>query len=118
MISGSTDKTLIVWTSADGREMMLYPFYVKMRVLDMKIWPNTLLFVSTRMNQGELYIGDSEGEIRKLKFDSEARDGVVGSNPSKFHNKKVGHQVESYSLSFVSMSPVSARHPCSRSRGP
>uniref|UniRef100_A0A7S4KMP1 Uncharacterized protein n=1 Tax=Guillardia theta TaxID=55529 RepID=A0A7S4KMP1_GUITH len=93
MISGSTDKTLIVWKNADGREMMLYPFYVKMRVLDMKIWPNTLLFVSTRMNQGELYIGDSEGEIRKLKFDSEAQDGIVDSNPSKFHNKKVGHQL-------------------------
>eukprot|EP00960_Hanusia_phi_P021681 642353-Hanusia_phi.AAC.6 len=92
MISGSTDKTLIVWKNADGREMMLYPFYVKLRVFDMKVWPNALLFLSTRMNQGELYIGDSEGEIQKLKFDSEAREGIVDGSPGKFHSKKTGHQ--------------------------
>ena len=30
---GGTDKTVVVWKDADGRDMMLYPFYVKHHVV-------------------------------------------------------------------------------------
>lgn len=68
MMSGSTDKTVILWKNAEGREMMQYPFYIKMRVFDLKTWATSLSFVSTRLAQGELYIGDSAGKIRRLSL--------------------------------------------------
>jgi len=56
--------------------MMMYPFYVKMKVISLKVWPTSLLFVSTRLAQGELYIGDSEGRLRRLNI--EASDAARG----------------------------------------
>jgi hypothetical protein len=50
--------------------MMMYPFYVKMKVISLKVWPTSLLFVSTRLAQGELYIGDSEGRLRRLNIEA------------------------------------------------
>ena len=47
----STDKSVIVWHNAQGRDMMMYPFYVKLRVITLKVWPTSLLFVSTRLAQ-------------------------------------------------------------------
>jgi WD40 repeat protein len=47
MMTGSTDKKVIVWKNAEGRDMMMYPFYIKMRVIDLKIWPTCLCFLST-----------------------------------------------------------------------
>jgi len=49
---------------------MMYPFYVKMKVISLKVWPTSLLFVSTRLAQGELYIGDSEGRLRRLNIEA------------------------------------------------
>ena len=52
---------------------MLYPFYVKHRVIDLKIWPNCLTYCSARMGQGDLYIGDSEGRIKHLHLDTDVK---------------------------------------------
>jgi len=81
MITGSTDQKIIVWKNAEGREMMMYPFYIKMRVIDLKTWPTCLCFLSTtRLAQGDLYIGDSQGKIKRMIFEV-TKTGVKETEP-------------------------------------
>lgn len=89
MFTASTDRTVIIWQNADGREMMLYPFYVKLRVVELKIWPNCLVFCSARMGQGDLYIGDSEGRISHMHLDTDVKMPKDYS-PSTWHKQVRG----------------------------
>ena len=100
MMTGSTDQTVILWKNADGREMMLYPFYIKMRVIELKEWPTSLLFLSTRMAHGDLHIGDSAGKIWRMAFemqDSKAGGGLRQTEP------KVWTGMSSHQLGILQM---------------
>ena len=39
MFTASTDRTVALWRNAPGRELMLYPFYVRTRVFELKAPP-------------------------------------------------------------------------------
>lgn len=74
--SSSTDQSIRLWKQQPGRELMLYPFYLCMQVLDYTyaptrdiggkgIWVTSLLWKEG--DDVQLFAGDTEGTIISYK---------------------------------------------------
>ena len=65
LISGGTDRTIIIWQTSGTREMFKYPWFtLQQKIQSFPAWINSMSFsLALHLGGGQLFVGDGDGVI-------------------------------------------------------